>query len=419
MLSPEDAWNRIETELALGEPEETSRPARVEVTRGEALGRVLAEPVAATLDQPFADVSSMDGFALAGPVTRGAVLPVVGESAAGHPPTRSLSAGEAMSIMTGAMLPGGADRVVPVERIERVDADAPRPSSPAVRIDDEPAAGTFVRRQGEVVRRGDPLLEVDTLLTPAALSLLASHGVARVAVRRAPTVAVLATGDEVVPADDEPAAGQLRDSNSPFLAAALSTLGLVGTSLGIAPDRRDALAERIRAGLEHDVLLLCGGVSKGEYDFVEDELDALGCRRLFDAVAVQPGKPLVVARHARGWVFGLPGNPASVMTTFWLFVRPLLRRLLGRRDGFWHGAVPARAGSALPPTAGRDRFLPATVHRAGDRLEALPTVPRGSHDVSATARATALLRLPAHSAALPAGSRCEVLPLADWPFASP
>ncbi|NJL27009.1 MAG: hypothetical protein HC897_03555, partial [Thermoanaerobaculia bacterium] len=152
--------------------------------------------------------------------------------------------------------------------------------------------------------------------------------------------------DEVVPPEAEPGLGQLRDSNTAFLLAAGDTLGLGFRSLGIAPDRTDELREKITEGLESDVLLLCGGVSMGEFDLVEDVLAELGCRKLFDQVAIQPGKPLVAARHAGGWVFGLPGNPASVMVTFWLFVRPLLRRLMGSADGF---------GTARSPQSSRRR----------------------------------------------------------------
>jgi molybdopterin molybdotransferase len=253
------------------------------------------------------------------------------------------------------------------------------------------------------------------VLTPGALALAATHGWADLAVHRLPTVAVLATGDEVVPPESEPGPGQLRDSHTDFLLAAGASLGLRFTSLGIAPDRRDALAERLREGLAAaDVLLVCGGVSMGELDLVEGVLEELGCRRHVDAVAIQPGKPLVFATHPGGAVFGLPGNPASVLVDFWLFVRPALARLAGREASWWHPTLPATLALPLPAAGGRDRFLAAQVSwgaapDGGPLVRAVAA--RGSHDLAAYASGTALLRIRAGAAAAPAGARCEILPL--------
>jgi molybdopterin molybdotransferase len=224
-------------------------------------------------------------------------------------------------------------------------------------------------------------------------------------------VAVLATGDEVVPPEVEPAPGQLRDSHTDFLLAAGASLGLRFISLGIAPDRVEELRELTREGLRRDVLLLCGGVSMGELDLVEGVLAELGCRAVFDAVAIQPGKPLVFAVHPGGLVFGLPGNPASVMVGFWLFVRPALRRLLGHEEGWWSGAVAGTLAAPLPGARGRDRFLPAEIELRDGVLHVKPVVPRGSHDLAAYARGTALVRAQAGAPAAPAGAGCEVLPL--------
>jgi molybdopterin molybdotransferase len=153
----------------------------------------------------------------------------------------------------------------------------------------------------------------------------------------------------------------------------------------------------------------------GELDLVEGVLAALGCRFHFTAVAIQPGKPMVFATHPGGLVFGLPGNPASVMVGFWLFVRPALRRLLGGDDAWWRGAVAATLGAPLPGAGARDRFLPATVtFTAGGAPRVDPLVPRGSHDLAAYARGSALVRVPAGSAPAPAGAGCQILPLADW-----
>ena len=160
------------------------------------------------------------------------------------------------------------------------------------------------------------------------------------------------------------------------------------------------------------MLLLCGGVSMGEFDFVEGVLAELGCEKVFDAVAVQPGKPLVFAVHPGGLVFGLPGNPASVMVSFWLFVRPALRRLLGFEDSWWGSALPGTLAAPLPGTGPRDRFLPAAVEVRDGEILVTPFPPKGSHDLATFARGTALVRVRAGSGPAPAGERCEVLVVA-------
>jgi molybdopterin molybdotransferase len=246
--------------------------------------------------------------------------------------------------------------------------------------------------------------------------LLATHGVRAVAAHRRPSVAFATTGDEVVAPECEPAPGQIRDSHSDFFRGACARLGLEARSLGIVPDRPEALRETIALGIaEHDVLLLSGGVSMGAFDLVEGVLAELGCRVLLDAVAIQPGKPMVAARHARGWVFALPGNPASAMVTFWLFVRPALRRLMGASDGYWHGALEAVLGRDLPGAKGRDLFLPGRARfGSAGQLEAWPLLPKGSHDVAAYGVGSLLIRVPARSEPTPAGERCSVLPLVEW-----
>ena len=398
MIPIEEAWRRLLPRLA------PLRPASL--PRRTASGRVLAETVRATLDVPFADVSAMDGYALAGAVAAGTALPVAGTVAAGDPPGRELPAGAVLRIMTGAPLPAGADRVVPVE-------DTGGWGDPMT-VRRPPAAGANVRRRGEIVRAGAVLLEPGERLIPGALSLLAAHGREEVLVHPAPRVALLVTGDEVVPAEAEPGPGQLRDTHSDFLLAAAGQCGAPLEPLGIAGDRPEALRERIGAGLAHDVLLVTGGVSRGAYDLVEGVLEELGFRALFDQVAIQPGKPLVaMVRDAPAGplVFGLPGNPASVMVSFWLFVRPALRRLQGHQDDPWAGAVAAVAATDLPGAGDRDRFLPARLRWVDGRAHVTPGAARGSHDLVAFARAEALVRVRAGSAPAAAGSPCSALPL--------
>jgi molybdopterin molybdotransferase len=401
MIAPEEAWARIAHELE-------SRPARsVSLPRRQAAGRTLAQDLAARVDVPAADVSAMDGYALSGDfVADGEPRPVVGAIRAGDPPGFVLPAGSAVRIMTGAPLPAGADRVIPVEQTDG--------GRDLVVLSAMPAAGDHIRHRGEIVHAGDPLLAAGALIGPGTLALLATHGYSEVPVVRPPTVAILTTGDEVVPPEVEPAPGQLRDSHTDFLLAACRSFGLTAESLGIAPDREDELSVRIERGLGFDVLLLCGGVSMGEHDLVEGVLARLGCRILLDGVAIQPGQPMVFAVHDRGIVFGLPGNPASVMACFWLFVRPALRRWLGSTDGFWRGALAAELAAPLAGAGGRDRFLTAEVAFSAGAIRATPRLSRGSHDLAAFALGTALIRVRAGAPPQPAGAPCEILPLGDW-----
>jgi molybdopterin molybdotransferase len=379
---------------------------------------VLARALPARVDVPGEDVSAMDGYAVAGPVEPGERRPVATTLPAGAAPGFQLEPPAVARIMTGAPVPRGADRVIPVEATEAgtMSAGGDRDS---VTFTSGAPAGQHVRRRGEIQRAGSELLPAGALLTPGALSVLATHGYGTLPVHRAPRVAILASGDEVVPPETEPGPGQLRDSHTDFLLAAGASLGLAFTPLGIAPDRESALLPLVERGLESDVFLLCGGVSMGEFDLAEGVLARLGCRMIFDAVSIQPGKPLVFAVHQReqrgnrsgepGLVFGLPGNPASVMVTFWLFVRPALRRLLGHADGYWQGAVTATLAAPLPGAGSRDRFVPAEIEARDGALFATPAPPKGSHDLAAYARGTALVRVRAGAAPVPAGGQCEVL----------
>jgi molybdopterin molybdotransferase len=398
MLAPEEAWARIAARLA---PLPVSqRPRR------DCLGRWLAEPLAATVDVPFADVSAMDGYAVEGDLTAGAKLPVGATVAAGAARVPPLAPGTAARIMTGAPVPQGADRVVPVEATDG--------GVEAVVITEPTAAGAHVRRRGEVHRRGTVLLAPGTRLGAPGLALAAAHGHRTLAVHRDPRIALLPTGDEVVAADREPGPGQLRDTHTDFLLAALAGLGLGATPLGIARDEPGHLRHLLAAALVgHEVIVVTGGVSAGAFDHVETVLAGLGAEVLVESVAIQPGKPLVVAALAaagvRRLVFGLPGNPGSAMVTFRLFVQPALEVLIGGPGGFWQGVRTVAARGDLPAAGPRDRFLPARLEQAGSTVEAVPLAARGSHDLAAWAAADCLLRVPAGSPPQPAGTPCEIL----------
>lgn len=412
MLDPHEAWNRLRLSLAPLPPER--------ILRRRAAGRILAEPLVATVDVPAHDVSAMDGFALAGSPESGEERPVVGRVVAGDAPGFELPPGAAVGIMTGAPVPEAADTVVPVELTEPIESPSESPSK-RVRFREPVAAGANVRLRGEVLRAGEPLLPAGARLTPQALSLLATHGLEELAVHRRPRVAILITGDEVVPPDATPEPGQLRDSHTDFLLAAAASLGLEPAPLGIAPDEPETLRKRIEDGVDLcDVLLLTGGVSMGEHDFVGRALTDLGYQALFEKVAVQPGKPLLAAvsgdsgeaGRAR-WVFGLPGNPASVMVMFRLFVQPTLRILSGFEDGYLKGLLAGVLEGPLPGAKGRDRFLPASTRIEAGRLLVTPHPPMGSHDLAAYGVGNTLVRIPARAEPKGPGDACEILLLED------
>jgi molybdopterin molybdotransferase len=401
MLTPEAAWKLVA---------ERSTPLGAEAcARREALGRVLAEDLVATTEVPPSDVSAMDGYALAGELAAGSRLPVAGTVAAGDPPGAALAPGAALRIWTGAPVPAGADRVVPVE-LTHESGGEPR----VVEIREPVAAGAHIRRRGEILRRGQPLLPRGARLGPAALALLASQGVGSVAVGRRPRLALLSTGDEVVPPEREPAPGQLRDSHTDYLLAAARRLGLAPTALGIARDDPDELAGVLAGALDaHDVVLVCGGVSMGGRDHTETALARLGAAVVFSGVAVQPGKPLVFATRGERLLFGLPGNPASVMVSFRLFVRPALERLAGAAAGFWSDARAVELAAPLNAGKGRDRFVPArrSGRAASGREQVEPLGVRGSHDLAIFGLANRLLRVPPHAPARAVGELVEAI---DW-----
>lgn len=302
----------------------------------DALGLAVAEDVISDTDSPPFDKALMDGYAVrSADVSGEAVLKFIEEITAGRVPTRELQSGEAARIMTGAPMPAGADAVVKIEET-RFDE-----SSGAVTIQtDSVSPGTNMMPRGTSMRRGDTVLSTGRELRAQELGALAEMGVASVSVRRRPRVAILATGDELVPVGEQPGPGQIRNSNETMLVAQVRRAGGEPVPLGIARDNRLDLSARIRDGLQCDMLLLSGGVSAGKLDLVPSELDAAGVKQVFHKVNVKPGKPLWFgswetmnsANRGPCYVFGLPGNPVSSMVCFELFARTAIRRLMGLRN---------------------------------------------------------------------------------------
>jgi molybdopterin molybdotransferase len=383
-----------------------------------ALGRVLAEPVVAGREIPPWDNSSMDGYAVRAADLHGAspdrpvTLTVVGEVAAGSIAREGIAPGQAYRILTGAPLPSGSDAVVPQEEVERAGTQVvlTRPVEP----------GAYVRPRGEDIRQGDRMLEPGTELRPAALGVLAALGHARVRVYQRPRVAVLSTGDELVAPDSPLGPGQIPDSNSYTLAGLAAEAGAVPQALGIAPDRREVLVERLRQGLEADVLVSSAGVSVGDRDFVREAIESLGARLDFWKVNMRPGKPLTFGRvggrganrtDGRGGdclFFGLPGNPVSCMVTFELFVRPVLRRLGGHRV-LERPRVRAQALQGIDNPGSRPGYLRVRLEpMAAGRLGARPTGMQGSAILRSMLLADGLAVVPGDTH-IPQGGEVEVI----------
>jgi molybdopterin molybdotransferase len=373
----------------------------------EAVGLVLAADVASDIDSPPHDKAMVDGYAIrAAELASGtADLGVIEEVTAGAVPARAVSAGEATRIMTGAPIPSGADAVVMIERA-RESADGR-----VVLVDRPPAVGQNIMRRGAATKRGEVVIAAGTVIRPIEVGVLSEVGRTKVRVVSRPTVAVLATGNELVPADQTPGAGQIRNSNGPMLAAAVTGAGGVAEVLGIAPDDPERLSAAIIEGLSADVLLLSGGVSAGVLDLVPNVLVDLGVERVFHKVQLKPGKPLwfgVRRREAKPptLVFGLPGNPVSSFVCFELFVRAAIARLAGRENAIT--VVPAVLTEPFSHRGDRPTYHPARLHFINGRFEATPVAWKGSSDLAALVRANALIQFPAGDRAYQTGDMVEV-----------
>lgn len=378
----------IPVEDALAIVLESSQPlASEEVALADALDRFLAEPVIAGDTIPGGPTSAMDGFAVRsadageGPFS----LELVGEVPAGKLAPRSLGAGETMKIFTGSILPEGADAVIMVEK-SRVEGSTVHLEGPA-------PTGQHVRPAGEVVCEGDRVLPAGIRIGPGHLSVLATLGYARPVCAKRPRVAILPTGSELVAVDAPLGLGQVRDSNSVALEAQIRRAGGDPFHLGVAVDEKEALKALVARGLEEaDVLVTSGGVSMGDYDFVGEILDALGCTTHFTRVRTKPGKPVTYATKGDKQVFGLPGNPVSSMVSFELFCRPSLRKRMGALD-LHRPTIEVALERAVKKAPGRRDYQRAKVEPEGDRFRARLTGPQGSGIMLSMAEAQALLVL--------------------------
>ena len=383
---------------ALARVLEHVRPLPAEdVPVGAALGRAVVEPAHARVDLPPFDSSAMDGYAVRAADTPGALL-VVDHSAAGRPAAQAVAAGQAIEISTGAVVPDGADAVVPVER---TDAGTETVTVEAV------APGENVRPRGGDATVGQPVVEAGSLLGPAQVGALVGAGVEHVRCGRRPRVAVLATGSELRRPGEELRAGEIYESNTAMLAAQLERAGAVPEVLGIVADDERATREALERGLAADVLVTSGGVSVGPHDLVRELLAGLGVDEVFWRVAVKPGKPIAFGTRDATLVFGLPGNPVSSLVGFELFVRPALLALQGVLDAAPR-YLPGKLARPLRRSPGRDELARAHVDGRG-LLE--PLSGQESHMIARAAAANALVLVPRGEGTLHAGDDVSWLSL--------
>jgi len=380
--------------------------APLEVGLLDAHGCTLAEDVVAAMPLPGFDNSAMDGYAVrAADVTQApTVLHVVGDVPAGPASPLRVQQGLCVRIMTGAMLPPGADTVVPVEHTDGGIAQ--------VRIDQVPRPGQHVRRAGEDVQAGETVLANGSVLGAAQIGLAAAVGRARLFVRPKPRVVVLATGDELVEPGRPLLPGQIYDSNSVALTAACTEAGAQAYRVGIVQDDGRRLLDTLEDQLVRaDLLVTSGGVSVGAYDVVKEVLSRLGTVG-FHKVAMQPGMPqgFGVIGPDRTPVFGLPGNPVSALVSFEVFVRPALRRMLGAAQ-VHRPVVSAVAAETLRSPVGKRSYLRVRLEVRDGAYVVTPVSGPGSHLVAGLARANALAVLPEAVDEVAAGSPVQVMVL--------
>ena len=368
---------------------------------GVAAGRVTAEDVLALIDLPPFASSAMDGFAVRS-ADSPARLRIVGESAAGQPYEKSLEPGSAVAISTGAVVPAEADSVVPVERIVRTDN--------SVEICEAVRPGAHVRPRGGDAALGDVVVPGGVRLTPALLAAAAGAGVAAVQCARRPRVAVLATGTELVAAGEALGAGQIYETNSLMLTAALEAEGAAVVSEPAVPDDEASLLAALERGLAADVLVTSGGVSVGEHDLVRETERELGVEEIFWRVSIKPGKPVSFGVRGDTLVFGLPGNPVSALVGCELFLKPALRALQGLADPLPR-FEPGRLAATLRRNEERDEFVRARSRVDGDALVLEPLVGQESHMIVRSGAADALVHVSRGNGELEAGSTVRWLPL--------
>ena len=391
LLSIEEALDLVLARVSVLTPED--------VPLASADGRVLAVEAPSVVDLPPFAASAMDGFAIRS-VDVPATLEVVGRIAAGSPAAQRLEAGQAMSIATGAVVPDGADAVVPIEDVDDRGASV---------VVQHVLTGANVRPRGGDLRSGDEVVGHGVKLGPIQVGALAAAGVATVSVHRRPRVVIAVTGSELRETGSPLGPGEIYDANGFILAAQVRSTGATVERVPPVRDNPEATRAAVAAGLDADVLITSGGVSVGIYDLVRESEAELGVEEVFWRVAVRPGKPVAFGVRGNTLVFGLPGNPVSSLVGFELFVRPALLALQGLRD-----PRPAyRPGVLATPAklVGRRSLLRARAHRESDGMHLELLRGQESHMIARAATADALVLVPAGDGELQVGTPVVYLPI--------
>lgn len=407
LISVEEAWADLATQI---EP----LPTRTKALR-ECAGLILASPITAQNDYPPFDKALMDGFAVqaADCTAPNTTLRVAGLTLAGASTDHALEPNSAMRINTGAPLPTGADAVIPIEKCTLAD------DGNTVTLNESIEPGRNIERRAAIRKSGETIIDAGALLIPGRIAAIAAAGVGQIDVRHRPRVAVLLTGNEVVPAGSALKPGQIHDSNGPMLSALLAQLGASSCRVLHSPDDPERLARQFKEALNEPIVLVVGGMSMGTHDLVPAAGESLGVKWRWHGVAMRPGRPVAYGRGKQGQhVFGLPGNPVSVFVCSWLFVKPVLDGLSGT---LWHrsptgSAAPLSIQHAVlavdlkPHSDPRPAYVPAiTRTEANGRVLIEPCKWQGSGDPFALAEANALLIRPEPSKTQAAGSTAQYI----------
>lgn len=408
MLNVSDALKQIIETVA------PTKPSMLPLS--DALGCLLADDVISDEDSPPFDKSMMDGYAvcasdlqLNGSSSRDVELTIVGELTAGHQTELNVESGTAVRIMTGAPIPSGADAVIPVEQSKLISEE-----NVSLHIDRIIPHGMNILNCGQNVRQGEQVLSSGQRIRPQEIALLAELGRATVSVFKPPTVAILATGDELVDIEETPGPGQIRNSNATMLAAQVAATGATPVILSIAKDQREDLRAKIEEGLNCDFLCLSGGVSMGKLDLVPSELAAAGVQQIFHKVAMKPGKPIWFGKQSvedspsSCYVFGLPGNPISSMICFELFVNTALRKFQGEANPY-PPLIAATLQKEFAQRGDREVWFPSYAEIDDGKVVVTPTGWKGSSDIRSTTQANCSACFPAGERIFTVGESLEVL----------
>jgi molybdopterin molybdotransferase len=412
VVSREDAFKVLDGHLVI------SGLSAEESSISSALGRVLASEIASPVDLPDFDRSTMDGYAVKSADTFGAAesrpafLTIVGDILMGAMPERGIAKGEAMKIATGGALPQGSDAVVMLEQTQPVDATSIEAVKPVAPLEN-------VVQRGDDIKKGEVILSRGHRIRPQDMAALAGVGITRISVFGKPKVAIISTGNEVVPADDVPAPGQIRDTNSYNLEGLIFQTGGVPVKMGIIPDEYKRLRETLEAAIKDCVLvLMTGGSSVGTADLTAKVINDAGRPGvLVHGVAIKPGKPLIVglvgSLHGQVPVFGLPGHPAAVNICFELFVKPILIRLTGEEPHpALEGVSPyrlirARLARSIASSPGREDHVRVTLEKKDNVLWARPVF-GASGLISTLVKAVGTVVVPVNAIGVEAGEEVEV-----------